>query len=93
MNEEQLNDFRMNLKKDDEVLLSNETGYERGIFRRWFDNTKEIADVWIYGKSAGSGVQLDDAAWRVNQIYPPDFLLKSKLTKKGKELGDLYDNL
>ena len=102
MNEEQLNEFRENLKDGDIVL-----------FRRGYDiygnKSDELTEWCFYGYQ-----NLDDHSRlfkngltycyiakdghgmhtvSLSQIYPRDYLLKTKLTNKGKELGDLYDNL
>jgi hypothetical protein len=100
MNEEQLNDFRINLKTNDKCLVKNSAGvfYER-IFNDYVSKKYIITihDIeWMQCYLRPPNTESHDPsgmAWPLKDVYPIDFLLKSKLTKKGKELEDLYDNL
>jgi hypothetical protein len=102
MNEEQLNEFRENLKDGDIVLFRR--GYDiygnkSDELTEWYfmgyqnldDNSRLFKNnlEFCYISKVGSGIHTVS----LSQIYPSDYLLKLKLTKKGKELGDLYDNL
>jgi hypothetical protein len=98
LSDEELLPWRRSLKKGDKVLLQYWGGgdpqYLEGEFEYWernpfnYNQPQAAGFKYIYYKN-----KIEVGVWTLENVYPPDYKMKNKLTNKGKELQDIYDQL